>query len=188
MKTENLKNIALSIGERVTMKDIFSLYGIESDRHGFALCPFHGVKTPSLHIYRNGTRFKCFGCGEGGDVIDFVRKSDGCSFPDALRKIDSAFSLGLFEKPSLRQHRENIAKITQIRREQNEREEERALLEKEYRVRLRLYKLYCDEVERLKPPHPDSPPSEEFLRALNYKTKAECRLDEILNGGVQIGT
>ncbi len=35
-------------------------------------CPFHGEKTPSLHIYPDG--FKCFGCGESGDSVDFVAK------------------------------------------------------------------------------------------------------------------
>ena len=34
------------------------------------LCPFHGEKTPSFHVYDKGF-FKCYGCGVGGDVIKF---------------------------------------------------------------------------------------------------------------------
>lgn len=37
-------------------------------------CPFHNDRSPSLSIYSGGKRWYCFGCGKGGDVIDFVRE------------------------------------------------------------------------------------------------------------------
>ena len=49
-----------------------------------ARCPFHGERTPSFHVNRNKQIFKCFGCGEAGDVIGFVQKYESCSFMEAL--------------------------------------------------------------------------------------------------------
>ncbi len=49
-------------------------------------CPFHAEKTPSFTIFpaKSGLqRFQCFGCGEGGDVIDFVREWEGAGFAEA---------------------------------------------------------------------------------------------------------
>ena len=50
------------------------------------LCPFHGEKTPSFHVYDKGF-FKCFGCGVGGDVIKFVELYDKVTFPEAVRQL-----------------------------------------------------------------------------------------------------
>jgi len=49
------------------------------------LCPFHGEKTPSFHVHPDRGFFKCFGCGEGGDVFKFVQLLEGVAFPEAAR-------------------------------------------------------------------------------------------------------
>ena len=49
-----------------------------------ARCPFHGEKTPSFNVNRNMQIFKCFGCGESGDVITFVEKIESCSTCEAV--------------------------------------------------------------------------------------------------------
>lgn len=53
------------------------------------LCPFHRERSPSFFVFTDGTRpgFKCFGCGEHGDGIDFVQKIYGVDARDALRMI-----------------------------------------------------------------------------------------------------
>ena len=47
------------------------------------LCPFHPDKHPSLSV--KGERWKCWGCGEGGDVIDFTAKYHGIDTKAAIR-------------------------------------------------------------------------------------------------------
>lgn len=50
-------------------------------------CLFHYEKTPSLIVNPEKQIFHCFGCGEHGDVIDFVMKLHGLSFKDALKHL-----------------------------------------------------------------------------------------------------
>lgn len=48
------------------------------------LCPFHDEKTPSFSVTLGVNLWHCFGCGEGGDVIDFVRRIEGLDFPETI--------------------------------------------------------------------------------------------------------
>jgi DNA primase len=48
------------------------------------LCPFHEEKTPSFRVTPSRGFFYCFGCGEGGDVINFVMKINHLSFVEAV--------------------------------------------------------------------------------------------------------
>lgn len=50
-----------------------------------ACCPFHDEKTPSFSVIPNKDMYYCFGCGAGGDVIDFVMDFNQCSFVDACK-------------------------------------------------------------------------------------------------------
>ncbi|MEG1849295.1 MAG: DNA primase, partial [Oscillospiraceae bacterium] len=54
-------------------------------RHLTGLCPFHSEKTPSFVVYPENQSFYCFGCGAGGDVVTFVRKSENLEYLEALR-------------------------------------------------------------------------------------------------------
>ncbi|MDA1114619.1 MAG: CHC2 zinc finger domain-containing protein, partial [Planctomycetota bacterium] len=50
----------------------------------WGLCPFHAEKTPSFTVNPGRNSFKCFGCGQGGDAITFVRETEGLEFFEAL--------------------------------------------------------------------------------------------------------
>ena len=54
------------------------------------VCPFHEEAEGSFTVYGDSQRWYCFGCGEGGDVLDFLQRSDGLSLPEAIRRLDSS--------------------------------------------------------------------------------------------------
>ncbi len=61
--------------------------GVDLKKRGqvhFGLCPFHEDKNPSFAAYESSKRFVCFGCGEKGDAIDFVKKLKNLTFKEAL--------------------------------------------------------------------------------------------------------
>lgn len=51
------------------------------------LCPFHGENTPSFVVSPDKGIYKCFGCGEGGNVISFVSQLEAISYPQAILKL-----------------------------------------------------------------------------------------------------
>ncbi len=50
-------------------------------------CVFHGERTPSFHVYPEDKHFKCYGCGEYGDVFKFLQKLEGKEFPEVVRDL-----------------------------------------------------------------------------------------------------
>ena len=85
-RSENIK-AALDIDR------VVSFYGYEPNRQGFLNCPFHSEKTASCKIYPKSNSFYCFGCGAGGDVIDFVRLLYGLDFRQACVRLEADFGL-----------------------------------------------------------------------------------------------
>jgi DNA primase len=59
------------------------------------LCPFHNEKTPSFHVTPRLGIYKCFGCGAGGDVFQFVMQMDGVGFNEAIRTLAERYRIDL---------------------------------------------------------------------------------------------
>ncbi|ACZ31174.1 DNA primase [Xylanimonas cellulosilytica DSM 15894] len=76
-----------AVRERARIEEIVSAHvtlkpaGVGSLK---GLCPFHDERTPSFHVRPGVGRYHCFGCGESGDVIAFVQKTDGLGFAEAV--------------------------------------------------------------------------------------------------------
>ena len=92
----NYREIAASIRQSVSMRQVAEHYGFTPNRAGYIHCPFHsGDNHGSLKIYDGQGGFCCFGCGVKGSVIDFVMQFDGLQFQSACERINDDFSLAL---------------------------------------------------------------------------------------------
>ena len=54
------------------------------------VCPFHDEVEGSFTVYGDSERFYCFGCGLGGDVLDFIQRAEGLSLPEAIARLDGS--------------------------------------------------------------------------------------------------
>ncbi len=82
-----------------------------------ARCPFHEEKTPSFFVDPATGLWKCFGCGEGGDVFSFLMKIEGLSFPEAAERLAERVGLVWRASPVSDQRarlRKQVQKATDI--------------------------------------------------------------------------
>ncbi len=61
-------------------------------------CPFHNEKTPSFYVSPSKGIFKCFGCGEAGDVVKFLIKHEHYTYPEALRWLADKYHIEIKEE------------------------------------------------------------------------------------------
>ena len=73
------------VKENVNLWEAAELYGIDVNRYGKALCPFHNDRHPSLYVADN--HFYCFACGEHGDVIDCAARLFGLPLDEAAQRL-----------------------------------------------------------------------------------------------------
>lgn len=59
----------------------------KAGRNYKGLCPFHTEKTPSFVVFPESQHWRCFGCGEGGDIFTFAMKQEGWDFREALEHL-----------------------------------------------------------------------------------------------------
>ena len=78
----------IDVAERLGMK----LYGMGKVNKR-CMCPFHNDHTPSLHLNATKNIYKCFSCGQGGDVIGLVSKMKNIEYVDACQWLMNEFSI-----------------------------------------------------------------------------------------------
>ena len=81
--------------DNTNVSEIISHY-INIKKKGYefiALCPFHNEKSPSFTINDNKGFYHCFGCGEHGNIINFISKIDNSSFSESIEKICSILGI-----------------------------------------------------------------------------------------------
>lgn len=61
-------------------------------------CPFHDEKTPSFTVSSVKGIYKCFGCGKGGNAVNFIMDIEKVSYPDALRLLAKKYNIEITEK------------------------------------------------------------------------------------------
>lgn len=71
---------------KIDIDDVISTY-VSLKKRGntsVGLCPFHNEKTPSFTVYHDTQSYYCFGCGAGGDAINFVKRIENLDYIDAV--------------------------------------------------------------------------------------------------------
>ena len=61
-------------------------------------CPFHNEKTPSFYVSPSKGIYKCFGCGEAGDVVKFLMKHEHYTYPEALQWLARKYNIEIVEE------------------------------------------------------------------------------------------
>jgi DNA primase len=95
----NTERLVQELRARLDIIDVISDY-IELKRSGRnykGLCPFHSEKTPSFMVSSEKQLFHCFGCGTGGDSVNFVMKYENLSFAESLRLLAKKAGIDLRE-------------------------------------------------------------------------------------------
>ena len=156
----------------VTVRQAAEHYGLQVNRNGMALCPFHNDRHPSLYV--SDDHYHCFACGEHGDVIDLTAKLFDLRLYDAARKLASDFHLAP-DKPlpeAIRWKKEHKTKAQQLR----ENEQLCFSVLNEYRRRL------LDWERQYAPQAPEDVLDERFMEACHRLPWAEYQLDILLQG------
>ena len=75
--------------QRLSLVDVISrrVPLIKRGQNYWGCCPFHNEKTPSFSVSEEKGFYHCFGCGEHGDIISFVMKSENIEFKDAIKEL-----------------------------------------------------------------------------------------------------
>lgn len=92
------------------IESVISSY-IDLKRRGknlVGLCPFHNEKTPSFTVYPETASYYCFGCGAGGEVINFIRNIENLDFTEAVKLLADRAGLKL---PEYQNYDDSVAKL-----------------------------------------------------------------------------
>lgn len=116
------EDIIEEIRSRNEIVDVISRYIQlnKSGRNHKGLCPFHHEKTPSFMVSEEKQLYHCFGCGEAGNVINFVMKVENLDFLDTVTLMGQWVGIHVEEISSTKQEKEEISrknKIYEINRE-----------------------------------------------------------------------
>ena len=160
------------VKENINLREAAELYGIDVNRYGKALCPFHNDRHPSLYVADD--HYYCFACGEHGDVIDFAAKLFGLPLYEAAQRLAADFHLTPDKPPSAA-----ALSAKRIRTEaQQLRENERLCFSvlSDYARVLRSWKV------QYAPQSPAEAPDKRFVEACHKLDQTEYYLDILCAG------
>ena len=90
-------NVIDEVLTRADIESVVSRY-VLLKRQGanlWGLCPFHTEKTPSFSINPSKNIFKCFGCGKGGNAINFIMEIEHMNYPEAIRHLGGLYGVDI---------------------------------------------------------------------------------------------
>jgi len=78
------------------------------------LCPFHNEKTPSFTVSPAKNIYKCFGCGKGGDPVNFIMEHESVSYPESLKYLAEKYGIEVEETQTSQAHKEEQQKLDSL--------------------------------------------------------------------------
>ena len=110
-EVKEASDIVSVIGSRISLQ--------RSGKYFKGNCPFHSERSPSFFVDEVLQRYKCFGCGESGDVINFLEKYEGMSFGEALEDLaaNAGITLQKYTKTKDDELREEVLEILSLARQ-----------------------------------------------------------------------
>ena len=85
-------DIVALVGETVMLR--------QRGKEFWGCCPFHQEKSPSFHVNPDTGLWKCFGCGKGGDLFDYIQERENLDFVDAMRYLADRAGIDMPERGS----------------------------------------------------------------------------------------
>ena len=171
----SLRDLADAVRNSVTATQVAESLGLHPNNKGFCKCPIHGEKTGSMKLYPGNRGWYCFGCHQGGSVIDLVMAYYGLDLPGAIELLNDDFSLGLPIG-----HDATEAQKAEAEQRAREREAEQRRREKLKREQDEAFERYCDlgyqigqmelDLKEYAPKTPDEEWPERFVNALKNIT------------------
>lgn len=123
-----MRDAADAVKLALTVPKVAETYGYPPNRAGFIRCPFHGggaERTPSLKLYDGQGGFYCYSCHASGTVIDFAMQLFDIPFPEAVKRLNADFRLGLsLDRPN----RAEMSRVLRERKAEARRREESELI------------------------------------------------------------
>ena len=160
------------VKENVNLREAAELYGIDVNRYGKALCPFHNDRNPSLYVADD--HFYCFACGAHGDVIDFAANFFALPIYEAAQRLAADFGIDADRTPT--------KEILEKRRQKTEAQQ---LMENErlcFSVLSDYARVLRDWMTRYAPLTQDEPLHERFIEACRNLDQTEYYLDILCAG------
>lgn len=165
-------NVFEAVKTSINTREAATRYGVEVNRHGKALCPFHNDRHPSLFV--DDDHYHCYACGEHGDVIDFTAKLFGLKLYEAAQKLAYDFGITQDKPPTKAMQEKQNRKSEAQRLRENEKLCFSALLE---------YMKLLQEWKRLYAPRtPEDKPHDRFVQACHDLSYVEYLVDLLIMG------
>ena len=165
-------NVFGTVKASINTREAAARYGVEVNRHGKALCPFHNDRHPSLFV--DDDHYYCYACGEHGDVIDFTAKIYGLKLYEAAQKL--AYDFGITQdKPPTKAMQEK----------QNKKSEAQRLRENEklcFSALMEYYKLLQEWMVLYAPRTPEDAQHDRFVQACHDLSYVEYLVDTLIGG------
>ena len=169
-------NLFEAVKQSVTTRQAVEHYGIQVNRNGMCVCPFHNDRNPSMKADR---RFYCFGCGATGDVIDFVSRLHGTGSKEAALTLAQDFSIPYEDRGNKKQP------IRPRLRRETEEQRFRRMERRCFRALSDYYHLLRRWKQEYAPRQPGEDWHPRFVEALQNLSHVEYLLDVLLSPEIQ---